>query len=521
MIPTPSPLPPVPDRHATHAFRWDLAAIVLAVLVAIGAAVLLDTGRLAIWMAVNKEAKTDEILVVSFVLVCAVGLFSIRRWLMLSHRLIKLEVSAPPVSVTGAPDVQSAFRRDLLGLSLALVLAVIAVSLLDTGWLAEWIARQSHTRVDEVIVSVFVLMIGLTFFSIRRWLELSQELRRSETLYLAMTQLNREAAVLGDLSDLLQLCRSEDEAYRLLADRAEMLFPGSSGAVCTIANSRDVVDVAMSWGHPALTGRFFEPADCWALRRGQPNVLGYEQAGVRCGHIGPDTPGRAICMPMMAQGESLGVLYLDTGRPDTGAAPAALAAWSAAELRLAKTLSEHAALALANLALRETLRRQSVRDPLTGLYNRRFLEESLERELGRATRSGLPFGLMMIDIDHFKRLNDTYGHDAGDAVLRALGNLLRAQLRSEDVVCRYGGEEFTMILPEASHDATQARAESLREAAAQLIVNLRGQTLERVTISVGVSSFPEHGVTADALLRAADAALYRAKESGRNRVIVA
>jgi len=187
----------------------------------------------------------------------------------------------------------------------------------------------------------------------------------------------------------------------------------------------------------------------------------------------------------------------------------------------ALTLAENAALALANLNLREILRMQSVREPLTGLYNRRYMEESLERELRRSTRKKSPLGVMMLDVDHFKRLNDTFGHEAGDAVLRTLANLFRTQLRGEDVVCRYGGEEVTMILPEASLEATRQRAERLRDAAKHAVVEFRGQWLEAVTLSIGVSSFPENGPTVEALLRTADSALYRAKDEGRDRVVVA
>jgi diguanylate cyclase len=496
----------------------------------VSVAALIDTGWLAHWMATNKNAKIDEIVVVTFVLACAAAVYSMRRWLGLSYRLIKFEAALIGGGAR-ALDPQASFRRDILGVSIAGVIAVAAVAVLDTGELAEWIASQSHTRVDEAIVTVFVLMIGLTFFSIRRWLELSQQLATSDSLYRVTTQLNHEATVLGELSDLLQSCRSSDEAYRLIATRAPVLFPHTSGAVCIIANSRDVVDVAATWGEPSLADRFFAIADCWALRRGRANIVGAHAGGVRCGHIRAAGPSRALCVPMMAQGEALGLLYLDGGQSASGDATATSAAgppsaagpadWSEAELRLAKTLSEQAALALANLSLRETLRLQSVRDPLTGLYNRRFLEESLERELRRSARKGAPLGVMMIDVDHFKRLNDTAGHDAGDHALRALADLFLTHVRAEDIVCRYGGEEFTMLLPDASLEATQARAESMRAAAAQLAIPDRTHTALRVTISIGVASSPEHGDTAEALLRAADAALYRAKESGRNRIVSA
>jgi diguanylate cyclase (GGDEF)-like protein len=177
-----------------------------------------------------------------------------------------------------------------------------------------------------------------------------------------------------------------------------------------------------------------------------------------------------------------------------------------------------------NLLLAETgavLREQSVRDALTGLFNRRYLEETLARELRRAERSETAVGIIMLDIDHFKRFNDSHGHAAGDAVLRALGGFLLASVRSADIACRYGGEEFTLILLDASRQMVEGRAERLREDARNLHVQFEGKALEAVTLSLGVSFFPDHGSTGPAVLRAGDAALYRAKREGRDRVVVA
>ncbi len=167
------------------------------------------------------------------------------------------------------------------------------------------------------------------------------------------------------------------------------------------------------------------------------------------------------------------------------------------------------------------LRDQSVRDHLTGLFNRRYLEETLERELARSARERRPLGLIMLDIDHFKDFNDALGHAAGDALLEALGALLRAHVRGSDVVCRYGGEEFLLVLPDASGAIAAQRAEQLRDDVSRMRVAHGDQDLGSVTVSLGVAVFPEHGPTGDAVLKAADAALYRAKDEGRDRVVVA
>jgi diguanylate cyclase (GGDEF)-like protein len=167
------------------------------------------------------------------------------------------------------------------------------------------------------------------------------------------------------------------------------------------------------------------------------------------------------------------------------------------------------------------LRELSIRDPLTGLFNRRYLEEALAIELIRAERKRSPIGIIIADIDHFKRFNDTHGHAAGDAVLAQVGNFLRTHVRASDITCRYGGEEFLLILPEAPREITQRRAEQMQEDTRHLHVQYEGQTLEAITLSLGVAVYPEHGSTSDTIIRAADDALYRAKHDGRDRVVVA
>jgi diguanylate cyclase (GGDEF)-like protein len=187
--------------------------------------------------------------------------------------------------------------------------------------------------------------------------------------------------------------------------------------------------------------------------------------------------------------------------------------------RLASVLAEQLSLAVGNLRLQETLRSSSERDPLTDLYNRRHLEISLQRELARAQRHGFPVSLVMLDVDHFKDFNDTNGHDAGDEVLRNVAHVLKRHTRVEDVACRYGGEEFLIVLTSCSMDDAYAKAEAIREAIAQQQVFTRGTALPRITASLGIASYPEDGDRMERLIAEADAALYRAKATGRNRIV--
>jgi diguanylate cyclase (GGDEF)-like protein len=219
---------------------------------------------------------------------------------------------------------------------------------------------------------------------------------------------------------------------------------------------------------------------------------------------------------MMGEGETLGVLCLGFPRVERESPNL-----SQSQLQLGAAVARQIALSLASLQLRETLRDQSVRDPLTRLFNRRFMEESIGRELARARRKKRSLSVLFLDIDHFKRFNDSYGHDAGDFVLQSVADLLLSLFRKDDVACRCGGEEFAVILPESPSEPAVARANVLRAEVKKLRLRHRDVNLGPITLSIGVATFPEHGSTPDDLLRIADQCLYQSKSSGRDRVTVA
>jgi diguanylate cyclase (GGDEF)-like protein len=224
---------------------------------------------------------------------------------------------------------------------------------------------------------------------------------------------------------------------------------------------------------------------------------------------------------MMAQGKAIGLLHLQYGPNSVDRSEEGLQRLKeSTKQQLAVTMAGHIALAFANLKLRETLHIQAIHDSLTGLFNRRYMEESLRREAYRANRKGTSLGIIMLDIDHFKKFNDKFGHTAGDALLRELGIFLQARIRKEDIACRFGGEEFTLILPDTSLEDAERRAEQLREEIKHLNVQYEEQFLGKITLSLGVAVFPDHGSSPEVLLQAADSALYHAKELGRDRVVV-
>jgi diguanylate cyclase (GGDEF)-like protein len=266
---------------------------------------------------------------------------------------------------------------------------------------------------------------------------------------------------------------------------------------------------------------FFGPSDCWALRLGRPHSPDEEHVLTDCAHINGDDAGDYLCIPLNAQGDSIGVLTVYD--MSAGAVPGERARLERERThRLAVTFAEQVALALSNLKLRETLREQSIRDPLTGLYNRRFMEDSVERESARARRNAHPISFVMLDIDHFKEYNDNTGHGAGDAVLAAVGRFLREVTRTDDVACRYGGEEFLLVWPTMDAAGARRRAQEIREGIKGLTVREADRILPGITVSVGVAVMdPKSEATPDDTIRVADAALYRAKTGGRDRVMTA
>jgi diguanylate cyclase (GGDEF)-like protein len=224
---------------------------------------------------------------------------------------------------------------------------------------------------------------------------------------------------------------------------------------------------------------------------------------------------------MVAQGNAVGVLHLEfegTAGPRYESGTESL---RDLRQRLAVSVASHVALSLASLQLRETLREQSIRDPLTRLFNRRFLEESFERELQLAGRKKQSIAILFLDLDHFKRFNDTFGHDAGDSVLQSMADLFRNFFRTTDICCRYGGEEFAILLPESTSRDAAARADVLRSEVKNLRLQYKKQPLGQLTVSVGVAAFPEHGSTSEELFKIADQCLYESKAQGRDVVTVA
>lgn len=310
----------------------------------------------------------------------------------------------------------------------------------------------------------------------------------------------------AELMHSLELAETVDESATVIASYLPRLLPNLSGSLYLYNNSRDVLERKAGWGNFEDEPELIEALDCWALRRGSPHQFGGDHA-LACRHAGAADVAR-LCLPLVTQGEVIGCLTV-TG---SGLADGA----DDQRARIGQ-LAEQLGLALSNVRLRVSLRQQSIIDPLTQLYNRRYLDEVLKGELARSHRSGAPLSVLVLDLDHFKSVNDKFGHEAGDAVLRKVAQTLRDNIRSCDVACRMGGEEMVMLLPECGIEHAIKRANAVRLAIAASAVLHEGQRIA-VTASIGVASYPQHGTAMQELVHAADLALYAAKHDGRNCV---
>ena len=309
---------------------------------------------------------------------------------------------------------------------------------------------------------------------------------------------------LFEMTDMLQSAEDHADAGAVLQATSLRLLPEFSGALYVFNNSRDRLDLAVSWSQhgefaPAET---LVPDNCWALKRGKPHVND-PVAGTLCcmHHSGPAT----MELPMVARGTVYGLLML--GTPEGAAKLKSVA-------RVGRALADSMSLALSNIALREKLRTQSLRDPLTGLYNRRYMEDALDRYLSMAERTGGTTSVIMIDLDHFKALNDQHGHAKGDAVLREVASQMVGALRPSDVACRYGGEELLVILPACDLDDALLKAEMLRGR----VESLSETHGAAISASFGVACVPETSAGFADVVAMADGALYVAKQAGRNCV---
>ncbi len=396
----------------------------------------------------------------------------------------------------------------------------------ETGLLRERRAQlEQETRylayaVASALATALALMAFFSWSLLRenrRTRALERQARTSaQGMAVTMASIDRLSGQRHHMSryvGLLQSCDTVPEIMHVSISVLQTLLPGVSGHCYLLRASQNFYASTAVFGNAVVSSTDSLAAQqCWALRRGQPYHLPAGDSGLRCGHIDAEAGldhVSTLCVPLIAHGSTIGLLHVSgppRGEDDN-------------DLELVNQIAEQLSLAIANQQLRDTLRIQSLRDPLTSLFNRRYLEESFARELQRCERRGLPLSVLMLDVDHFKRFNDTHGHAAGDALLALVGRLIQSGVRVDDIACRYGGEEFIVVMPELDAQAACTRAEDIRRAVGTATVQHAGRVLGPVSISIGVATFPEDGATPELLQQMADATLYRAKAEGRDRVL--
>ena len=340
------------------------------------------------------------------------------------------------------------------------------------------------------------------------WIRRAQNAEKTLRL-IAVNETQEQIEELFAMTDTLQAADSNADAAQVLRATSRKLLPGCGVALYVFNNSRDRLDLVGSWDMPEAyeAAESLVPANCWALKRGKDHVNNPHEQSLCCSHYIGEVA--SIEVPMMARGQVFGLLVLgDRGGKCHNVERAQ---------RIARALADSTSLALSNISLREQLRTQSLRDPMTGLYNRRYMEDTLDRFISLAHRQNQPTSVLMIDLDNFKVLNDEHGHAKGDAVLKDVAAQVVGALRPSDVVCRYGGEELLVILPDCGVDDAMMRAEQVR-ARIELLSDQHGCN---VAASIGVASLPDSAKSASDLLSASDQALYDAKAAGKNQVLAA
>lgn len=333
------------------------------------------------------------------------------------------------------------------------------------------------------------------------------------TLVAELQKHEHEMRLINRMNDLLQACKTQEEAYQVITLAAGELFTGQSGGLAILHASGHYLETLAIWGNDAILVPVFSLEDCWAMRRGQIHKVEDPLTSVICRHFVRAPKTGYLCLPLVVQGETLGLFYIE--------APVGMSAEHAiSREQLVVTVGEAIKLSLSNLKLREIMREQANRDPLTGLFNRRYLNDTLPREINHARRANTHVSIAMLDIDHFKRFNDTFGHEAGDLMLREVGHVLHENTRRSDIACRFGGEEFVLVLLDSTQEASHEHLEKIRSKVKDLQIRYGEQLLGTITLSGGIVEASELDLTVEELLRTADEALYAAKRTGRDRIVV-
>ncbi|MBA3813058.1 MAG: diguanylate cyclase [Alphaproteobacteria bacterium] len=370
-----------------------------------------------------------------------------------------------------------------------------------------YIKAMENKFPSKIILFSGILIAFLLFFSIHMG-----QVAKSKTFQIHEKM--KELQYFNDLIEALRDCSSLKKAVQPIAKYCKLLLPSTSGSVYFTDDTAKNLHPFSSWGGKPLKLNSFPLNACVALQQGKPYHLSNNSLHNLCEHLETErNHGFHLCLPLWDQDDILGLIQIHN-YSSSDADPKN-------PFLLPETLARQLSLSISRLKLRDLLKNQVIHDPLTNLFNRRYLDEVFEREFQKAKRYSRPLSVLMIDIDYFKKINDTYGHEIGDEVLRSIGTFLLKNYRKTDIPCRFGGEEFIIVFPETPVEVAMKKAEELRQAVANFQINFQGKTIKGIRISIGISTFPQHAHSTKSLISSADAALYKAKEGGRNRLEVA
>lgn len=438
----------------------------------------------------------------------------------ISHReLNTLDNHADRQEVIGALKNGSGFNirfSETLGINMLYVAktlplhdSLFIVRLSTPMTLLKSMSSELMTILITLMASSLFIMVLSTVISIRR---IDLRVKNEQSLQEErIKQRTFEIELLHRLASMLAACNSFDEAQNVIADIVPRILGDINGSIALMRNSRNQLAIKLDWGQKWPSAMSYTPDECWALRRGKHHLSNDSYHSLPCSHNSAIGDDQTLCIPLTAHGNTIGILHLYFGDKNYQV--------STSIKQLTFTISEHLGLALANLSLQEKLRSQALIDPLTSLFNRRHFENVIEEQLINAERDKLPLSLLMLDLDHFKRFNDNFGHDAGDYVLKEISRVLLETVIEKDTVYRLGGEELAVITPNFSPSQAIELANNICHIVEKLHLSLKGTSLGTLTVSIGIASFLDSKVNKDELVKYADVALYKAKDQGRNRSV--
>ncbi|WP_333913960.1 sensor domain-containing diguanylate cyclase [Vibrio coralliirubri] len=373
--------------------------------------------------------------------------------------------------------------------------------------------KQMNFQLMGILVGMVLLslsfLIGTSYVSNRQIVHRVEEEQKKQDE--RIRQRTHEIELMHRLANMLAACNNMVEAQQIVSDILPRILGNVNGSVSLMRASRNQLITQLDWGEAWPGSASFAPEECWSLRKGRAHQSNDDFHSLTCGHMHEMENNQTLCIPLTAHGNTIGIMHLYFGVGDIKIDPITE--------QLAFSVSEHLGLALANLSLQEKLRSQALSDPLTGLFNRRFFEQKLEEHSMNSATSEQPLSLLMLDLDHFKRFNDNFGHDAGDFVLKEISALLKQSVSEDEIACRLGGEELAVLLPHYSMQEATEFGQTLCDAVRSMHLEHKGLSLGQLGVSIGVATYPKPASDTESLVKMADNALYMAKDMGRSRVV--